>query len=37
MGLEPAADDSIDACWFPGLFLLNDFTVPGVAMKQGRR
>jgi hypothetical protein len=26
-----------DACWFPGLFLLNDFTVPGGAIKQGRR
>jgi len=24
-------------CWFPGLFLVNDFTVPGAAMKQGRR
>jgi hypothetical protein len=23
--------------WFPGLFLANDFTVPGVATKQGRR
>jgi hypothetical protein len=26
-----------NACWFPGLFLLNDFTVPGGAIKQGRR
>src|SRR3974377_913989 len=25
------------ACWFPGLFLVNDFTVPGAAIKQGRR
>jgi hypothetical protein len=23
------------ACWFPGLFLLNDFTVPGGAMDRG--
>src|SRR6202051_1734305 len=23
--------------WFPGLFLANDFTVPGAATKQGRR
>src|ERR1700693_4861395 len=23
--------------WFPGLFPLNDFTVPGAATKQGRR
>ena len=35
--LAPAADGSVKACWFPGLFLLNDFTVPGVAMEQGRR
>jgi hypothetical protein len=24
-------------CWFPGLFLANDFTVPGAATSQGRR
>src|ERR1039458_10219804 len=24
-------------CWLPGLFLWNDFTVPGAATKQGRR
>ena len=24
-------------CWLPGLFLSNDFTVPGAATKQGRR
>jgi hypothetical protein len=33
--LEPAADDSVFTCWFPGLFLLNDFTVPGAAMGRG--
>ena len=26
-----------EACRFPGLFLVNDFTVPGDAAKQGRR
>jgi len=24
-----------DACWFPGLFLVNDFTVPGGAINKG--
>jgi hypothetical protein len=24
-----------NACWFPGLFLLNDFTVPGGAISKG--
>jgi hypothetical protein len=23
------------ACWLPGLFLVNDFTVPGVATSRG--
>lgn len=25
----------LNACWFPGLFLLNDFTVPGAAISRG--
>lgn len=35
MCLEPAADDSSTTCWFPGLFLLNDFTVPGDSICRG--
>jgi hypothetical protein len=27
----------LHTCWFPELFLVNDFTVPGAAIKQGRR
>src|SRR6185503_5810359 len=30
-------DDSAYLCWYPELFLTNDFTVLGVSMERGRR
>jgi hypothetical protein len=29
------ADDLLYPCWLPGLFLANDFTVPGLTTNRG--